>query len=147
MRQTTDNLVDTPGAVRISRMQGRAQMMPMHRHYYIDKIPYCTEIAIHIPLVTNKKVFSQIGGPDGKIYRQHFGLGEIWALNTYHKHNTVNLSNETRYHLWINCYLTHPDRTPMNSMLAQMLEDKVNSYTGPLIDVTKYDESNRAVIY
>jgi hypothetical protein len=140
MRKTTDDLVDTPAAVRISRMPAHTSTMPMHWHYYMDVVPNCTEIAIHIPIITNKQVFSQVQGPDGKIYKQHFGVGEIWALNTYQMHNTINLSEQTRYHLWINCYLNHPDGEKINHKLNGMLLQKVESYNGPLLEIPKYNQ-------
>ena len=139
LKKATDDLVSEPGAVRLSRMMANNDKMPMHWHYFMDVIPNCTEVVMHIPIITNNKVYAQVKTTNGFVYRQHFKAGEIWFLNAYQMHNTINLSNETRYHLWINCYLNHPDRTPLNLKLAQLLEDKIKTYNGPLLEIPKYD--------
>jgi len=106
----------------------------LHRHYFIDIVPRCTEIVLHIPVITNPKVIAKVSAfADKEWHTTHFGEGELWYLNPWHFHIVENNSDEDRYHVWMNAYLNHPNDQPINLKLNQMLESAVKKYRGPWI--------------
>lgn len=128
-----NNLIETPASCRLSRLPAGKEVK-QHRHYFIDIVPRCTEIVLHIPVITNPKVIAKVSAfKDIDPHVTHFGEGELWFLNPWHFHVFENHSDQDRYHIWMNAYLNHPNDTPINNRLNQLLESAVKKYRGPWI--------------
>lgn len=128
-----NDIIETPASCRLSRLPA-GKLVKQHRHYFIDVIPRCTEIVLHIPVITNTQVIAKVSAFDYKdFHTAHFGEGELWYLNPWHYHVFENHSDEDRYHIWMNAYLNHPNDVPINSKLNQLLESAVKKYRGPWI--------------
>ena len=131
--KTIDDLIETPASCRISRLPAGGTVK-LHRHYFIDIVPRCTEIVLHIPVITNPQVVVKVSAFGYKDWHTtHFGEGELWYLNPWHFHIIENNSAEDRYHIWMNAYLNQPNDQPINLKLNQMLESAVKKYRGPWI--------------
>jgi len=131
--ETINSIIEMPASCRISKLPAGGTVK-LHRHYFIDIVPRCTEIVLHIPVITNPKVIAKVSAfADKEWHTTHFGEGELWYLNPWHFHIVENNSDEDRYHVWMNAYLNHPNDQPINLKLNQMLESAVKKYRGPWI--------------
>ena len=131
--QTINHIIETPASCRLSRLPAGLHVK-QHRHYFIDIVPRCTEIVLHIPVITNPKVIAKVSAFNrDDFHTTHFGEGELWYLNPWHFHVFENHSNEDRYHIWMNAYLNHPNDQPINNKLNQLLESAVRKYRGSWI--------------
>jgi hypothetical protein len=90
-------------------------------------------LIIHIPLTTNDKCWMGVsnqhpmGGHPFKIYKQHYGLGEVWILNGHYYHNVFNSGNSTREHIMLYANIN-------DAKLESVIEKAIDEYNGPLIE-------------
>lgn len=136
IRQVVDDIQDTPASNRLSLLKAHTSV-EWHQHTFIKFIPNCTEVVLHVPLITTKDVVAKVkvymGDGEEKTHTQHFAKGELWYLNAYHWHIFDNPSDHDRYHIWMNCYLNTPDGKRINHKLNALLEEKVRAYRGPFL--------------
>lgn len=143
VRKVVDDVLDTPASCRLTKLPA-GEDIAWHWHYYIESVPNCREIVLHVPLITHQDVVAKVKlhNSDGeeKTFTQHFGKGELWYLNAYHWHIFENNSPIDRYHIWMNSYLTAPNGDPMNPRLCALFEQAIKTYKGPFIGKRTKDE-------
>ena len=135
------NIVKSPKRTRLSRLVPQG-----HFHWHSHKVlsqagvantkfvsgKYSNTIIMHIVLKTNSKCWMGVsnqhpfGGHPYEIYKQHYGLGEVWILNGDYYHNVFNGSDEERDHIML-----YAD--PFDKNLYDVLEQCVEEYNGPLL--------------
>lgn len=142
------SILDNPGRSRLSVLKP-GQSVGWHNHYHGD---FDSEVALHVPLVTNPLVTAQVGQTDfavldsplatqeqwfaepAKKFSCHFTAGHLWLLNIKHTHRFVNNSPQARIHLWISTSLSDHNGLPINNALFSKIKSAVDSYSGPIID-------------
>ena len=93
---------------------------------------YEKTLIIHIVLKTNDKCWMGVsnqhpmGGHPFEIYKQHYGLGEVWILNGHYYHNVFNSGTTTREHIMLYANIDDEKLNPI-------LEKAIDEYDGPII--------------
>ena len=90
VEQVISSFGEVVSRARIMIIEGK-QSLPMHTdinyHWY-------SRVRIHIPIITNPLVEFTC-----KTHKAHMPAGEAWLLDTWHSHQVINNSDETRIHL------------------------------------------------
>ena len=127
-----DDFLETPSRCRLSKLPVGEHVL-WHAHSYLHSKPLLTEVILHLPVQASVQVTAEVKDSRGKLYQTHFKEGEVWYLNTWLPHSFNNKSEQDRYHIWYNAYLTNGERETINNKLHRLLEDAVKEYQGPFL--------------
>ena len=137
MYDTIYKIFKRPDRCRISQISAGGSLFwhshcRFHSGNYEDVSEYNMAI-IHIPLITNPRTKFGVTKFPNQIHGinpiwQHYEVGEVWLLNSWHEHNAINEGETDRIHIMAYGQLD-------DEYLSPHLETAVNNYSGEFIDV------------
>lgn len=138
------DIVKSPNRTRLSRL-----MAGGHFHWHSHKVlseasqankkfangpkgKYKNTVIMHIVLKTNSKCWMGVtnqhpfGGLPFEMFKQHYGLGEIWILNGDYYHNPFNGGDEDRDHIMLYA-------NPLDEKLFPVIKNAIDNFEGKYI--------------